>query len=100
MASDPLSAVPASDRDVRHRSLVFFHLAASLANRDDAKRRDAMAKYYGNEHGHCSSGRRDDLVGRLWATPAHTPSDHGSGGVDWCVAVLCSAPIRRHLLVQ
>src|SRR4029077_10829402 len=99
MASDPLSSVPASDCDVWRGSHVFVHLAASVADRDDAWRLAVLAKYNGYEHRHRDSGRRDDPAGRLWALPACPPPNHRSGVVDRCVAVLCPTPVRGHLLV-
>src|ERR1700736_4660883 len=99
MAPAALSSVPASDRDVRRRSHLFVHPAALLADRDDAWRLEALAKYHGHQHGHRDSGRRDDPAGRLWAIAACAPADPGSGGVDRCLAVLCPTPVRAHLLV-
>src|SRR5689334_20570820 len=99
MASAALSSVPASHRDVWRGSHVFVHLAASIANRDDAWRLGALAKYDGHEHRHRDFGRRDDPAGRLWAISAGAPTDHGSGGVDRRLAVLCPTPVRGHLLV-
>src|SRR6201997_4272143 len=99
MASDPLSSVPASDSDVWRGSHVFVHLAASLANRDDAWRLGALAKYNGHEHRHRDSRRRDDPAGWFRAVPAGAPANHGPGGVDRRLAVLCPTPVRGHLLV-
>jgi hypothetical protein len=97
--SDPLPSVPASDRDVRYRSHVSVHFAASLADRDDAKRLGALAKYNGHERRDRDSGRRDGPAGRLWAVPACAPADLGPGGVDRCLAVLCPTSVRGHFLV-
>src|SRR6266566_1732557 len=99
MASDLLSSVPASAGDVWRRSLLFIHPAASVADRDDAWRLDALAEHHGHERGHRGSDRRNDLAGRRWAIPACAPAHHGSGGVDRCLAVLCAAPVRGYLLV-
>src|SRR6476620_2565506 len=99
MASDRLSPVPESDRYVRRRPHVLVHLAATAADRDDAGRLDTMAEYHGYEHRHRDSGRHHDPAGRLWAIPPYTSSDHGSGGFHRCLAVLCSTPVRGHLLV-
>src|SRR5271163_261307 len=99
MASDPLSSVPASDRDVWRRSHVLVHLAASVAGRDHAWRLEALAKYNGHERCHRDFGRRNDSPDRPWAIPAGAPADHCSGGVDRRLAVLYPTPVRAHLLV-
>src|ERR1700757_3875535 len=99
MASVPLSPVPSSDRDVWRRSHVSVHLAAPVADRDDAWRLEALAKYNVYERCHRGFGRRDDPAGRPWAIPAGASADHGSGGVDRRLAVLYPAPVRGDLLV-
>ena len=99
MASDPLSPVPASDRDVRHRSRLFVHPAASVADRDDAKWLGALAEYDGDERRHRDSDRRDNPAGRRRTFPTGASADHDSGCIDRRLAVLCPAPARAHVLV-
>ncbi|MFK4384565.1 hypothetical protein ACVWYQ_007166 [Bradyrhizobium sp. USDA 3397] len=99
MATDPLSSVPASDRNVRRRSHISLHFAASLADRVDAQRLAALAKYNGYERHHRGSDRRHDWAGWPWAIPAGASADRGSGCVNRCLAVLCSTPIRGNIVV-
>jgi hypothetical protein len=64
MASAPVPAVPASDRDVRHWSDVSVRPAAPTAGGTDAQRLAVLAQHDGNESRHRGSGRYDDLAGR------------------------------------
>jgi hypothetical protein len=78
MAVVSLSPVPA-DRDVQHRSSLFVHPAAPVADRDDAWRLGALAEYDGYERRHRDPDCRADLAGRHRAHPPRARAEYGSG---------------------
>ncbi len=98
MAPAPLSPLPASDRDVRGRSGVSLHPAASAADRNAARWLAALAQHNGDERRHRGSCRGDDLAGWARAVPAGAPADHDSRSFDRRLAILRPAPVRGHLL--
>src|SRR6266508_6083718 len=98
MAPAPVSAVPAPAHDVWYWSSVSLRLAATTPVWVDAQWLAALAEYDGDEYCNRDVCRDDDLAGRCRPIPAGAPSDYISRSFDRRLAVLCPAPVRRHLL--
>src|SRR6516164_5850612 len=89
-----LSALPASNRHVRHRPGVSICPPTAAAGRNVALRRlAALAEHHGDQFCYCARRRRSDLVRWRRAVFARAFADHVDRWLGRGVAILRAAPV-------